>query len=488
MNQFAVQFPKLGLNFNISREAFVIGDFAIYWYAILIAVGAILAVIYGLNRAKKYGIDPDKLLDVAIVALISGIIGARLYYVLFNLDSYGSFLDIINIRDGGLAIYGGLIFGILGAFIVSRFNKMKFRPGLDIAAGGFFIGQAIGRWGNLVNQEAFGVNTDLPFGMYSTKTEEYLQNVGWDLFKQGINVDPSAPVHPCFLYESVLCIIGFIILLFYFKKRKFDGELFLFYCAWYGAGRGVIEGLRTDSLMVGPFRVSQVLSFAVCIIAIALIVYLRIKIAKRRKTDPDYLMLYVDTKESKMQFADSDETVIENSYIHLSSAEELLDKAQKNIDRLCTDDLDEGEGEVEVESELEEIANDLSSPEDLISLADKQVELAYAKLFAASSLLEKFTLGDVEETIEEGEEEALENEDIEEEAEENLFDERVEELSLRIESARAYIEELYAIADEAKAKLESEDEEDDEEDEEEIIDSVSDEADEIDIPSPNDNK
>lgn len=488
MNQFAVQFPKLGLNFNISREAFVIGEFAIYWYAILIAVGAILAVIYGLNRARKYGIDPDKLLDVAIVALVSGIIGARLYYVIFNLDSYSSFLDIINIRDGGLAIYGGLIFGILGAFIVSRFNKMKFLPALDIAAGGFFIGQAIGRWGNFVNQEAFGINTDLPFGMYSDKTEEYLRTVGWDLFKQGINVDPTAPVHPCFLYESVLCIVGFIIILFYFKKRKFDGELFLFYCAWYGAGRGVIEGLRTDSLMVGPFRVSQVLSFAVCIIAVALIIYLRIKIAKRRKTDPDYLMLYVDTKESKMQFADSEETVIENSFVHLSGAQELLDKAQKNIDRLCTDELEESEEETEVSNELEEIANDLSSPEELISLTDKQVELAYAKLFAASSLLERFTQGEVDETVEEGEEdESAKTEQTEEETE-TVFDERVEELSLKIASAKAYIEELYAIANEAKENLENQDQEEENEEEEEIIDSVSDEADEIDIPSPNDNK
>ena len=152
METVAVAFPKLNLEFNISRVAFTIGEFSVYWYAIFIAVGTILAVIYSMTQAKKYGIDSDKLMDIGIVAILVGIVGARAYYVIFNLDSYSSFAQMINIRDGGLAIYGGLIFGILAAFIVSRINKCRFIPSLDIAAGGFFIGQAIGRWGNFVNQ------------------------------------------------------------------------------------------------------------------------------------------------------------------------------------------------------------------------------------------------------------------------------------------------------------------------------------------------
>ena len=117
----------------------------------------------------------------------------------------------------------------------------------------------------------------------------------WELYNEGVSVDPSMPVHPCFLYESVWCIVGFLIILLYRKFRKFDGEIFLFYCAWYGLGRGIIEGLRTDSLYIGVFKVSQLLSFAICLVAVILIVFFRIKIAKKRKTDPDYLMLYVNT-------------------------------------------------------------------------------------------------------------------------------------------------------------------------------------------------
>ena len=243
MEKYIVEFPKLDLEFTLTREAFVIGDFAVYWYAVLIALGTILAVVYGITQAKKYGVNSDKLLDLAIVGLVFGIIGARAYYVIFNFDTYDSLWDMINIRDGGLAIYGGIICGPLAAFIASRINKTRFLPCLDLCAGGFLIGQAIGRWGNFVNQEAFGTNTDSIFGMYSQKTHDYLESVGWELFKEGVEVNPAEPVHPCFLYESFLCIIGFlIIVLLYRHIRKFDGEIFLFYTAWYGLGRSIIEG------------------------------------------------------------------------------------------------------------------------------------------------------------------------------------------------------------------------------------------------------
>ncbi len=486
MEGTVVSFPKLNIDLTVNREAFAIGDFAIYWYAIFIAVGAILAVIYAMAQAKKYGIDSDKLLDVGIVSILFGIVGARAYYVLFNLDNYTSFADMLNIRDGGLAIYGGLILGILAGFITTRINKCRFLPSLDIAAGAFFIGQAIGRWGNFTNQEAFGYNTDSIFGMYSQKTEEYLTTYGWSLFKQGIDVNPADPVHPCFLYESIWCILGFLaIILFYRKIRKFDGEIFLFYCAWYGLGRGFIEGLRTDSLYIGDFRVSQLLSFGICAIAIIAIIALRIKIAKERKVNPEFLMLYVDTEESKAQFIDDDKTVIEKAEAMLFEAAETLDTAQSKLNKLSGE---KAEGE-----SLEDMAEELSSPQDNLELIDKLIDLSFAKITVASTLIERFTEDEEEEISEEdiAELEALDgaDDDTQEESEELTFEEQTKLISEQIESAREYIAECYEIIEAQKAKLEEkEDENQNEEEEEEILDTVTDEADELDIPSPNENK
>ncbi len=480
MDKVLVQFPKLGLQFNVTREAFMIGDFAIYWYAILIAVGAILAIIYGLSHAKKYGVDPDKLIDIAIFALVFGIIGARLYYVVFNLESYTSFADVINIRDGGLAIYGGLIFGIIAGFIVCKINKTKFLPALDIAAGGFFIGQAIGRWGNFVNQEAFGVNTNSIFGMYSESTESYLSSVGWELFKQGVEVDPTKPVHPCFLYESIWCAIGFAIILLYRKHRKFDGEVFLFYAAWYGTGRAFIEGLRTDSLMVGGFRVSQVLSIVAAVLAVAIIVALRIKIAKERKTNPDYLMLYADTKESRAQFVEAPEVLLQKAEVLLIEAENTLNDAERNVNRLC--------GEAEASENLEELANELMTEGETLQLIDKQIELVITKISLASSIIDEvYDNGENEEETEE-----ITDEDQDEDEAESA--DEIEAIKLEIASAREYLKECFDTISDARELLEKENElvapEENEEEREahEILDTVIDEGEEISESSPNESK
>ncbi len=476
MEKVLVEFPKLGLQFNVTREAFMIGDFAIYWYAILIAVGAILAIIYAITNAKKYGINPDKLIDVAIFALVFGIIGARLYYVVFNLESYTSFADVINIRDGGLAIYGGLIVGILTGFIVCKINKTKFLPALDIAAGGFFIGQAIGRWGNFVNQEAFGVNTNSIFGMYSESTESYLSSVGWELFKQGVEVDPTKPVHPCFLYESIWCAIGFLVILLYRKHRKFDGEIFLFYAAWYGTGRAFIEGLRTDSLMVGHFRVSQVLSIAAAVLAVIVIAALRIKIAKQRKANPDYLMLYADTKESKAQFAEAPEALLQKAEVLLIEAENTLNDAERNISRLC--------GEAKASENLEELANELMTEEEALALADKQLELVLTKISLATSIIDEVYEGEnseIDEEIDEDEVEAVA------EAESKL-----DEIKQEIEDTREYLNECFGLINAAREQLEKESEPETEEIEEreahEILDTVIDEGEEVSESSPNESK
>ena len=494
MEEYVVEFPKLNLNFTLTREAFMIGDFAVYWYAVLIAVGTILAVVYGITQAKKYGVNSDKLLDLAIVGIIFGIIGARTYYVIFNFDTYDSFWDMVNIRDGGLAIYGGIICGPLAAFIASRINKTRFLPCLDLCAGGFLIGQAIGRWGNFVNQEAFGTNTDSIFGMYSSKTEAYLSDVGWELFKEGIEVNPSEPVHPCFLYESVLCLVGFLIIVLVYRHiRKFDGEIFLFYTAWYGLGRSIIEGLRTDSLMIGPFRVSQLLGASVCVLSVAAIVAIRIYISKKRKENPEFLMLYADTEESKRQFMDDDATVIEKAEVLILEAEDALLKSEQKLSGLYFDD-NHAEVDTEGEDELERLDDELTTPEQILELSEKFVDLALSKLHIASCLLERFGSDDEEETNL-AEQELLEEEDESTEAieaeESNDTAQRSEEISESIASTREFIAELKEIIEAQKLLLESKDEAEEEKEPEEnieIIDTVSDEADELDEPNPNANK
>lgn len=484
MDTVAVSFPYLNLNFNITREAFVIGDFAIYWYAVIIAVGAVLAVIYGMTQAKKYGVNSDKLIDLAIVALFFGIVGARLYYVLFNLENYKSLADIINLRDGGLGIYGGLILGVLAAFVTSRINKTRFLPCLDLAAGGFFIGQAIGRWGNFVNQEAFGTNTNSIFGMYSEKTQEYLSQNAWELFKAGIEVDPSAPVHPCFLYESVWCAIGFaVIILFYRHHRKFDGELMLFYAAWYGVGRAVIEGLRTDSLMIGPFRVSQLLSLILALSAVVAIVLIRLSIAKKRAENPEFLQLYVETEESKRQFMEDPIVVAQKAETLLSECTATLDSAEKTLENVF---------EMPKASEnLEQLANEMNTPEETILLVEKQIDLVYAKLSLVSSMVEEYIVTEQTEPITEEDGEIIS--DFEDDAESaDTLDARIDGAKEAIESARDYISELSESISFIKEGCSQNDEDTPEmsgaqREEHEILDTVEDE-DEIDIPSPNESK
>lgn len=290
-----VSFPGLGLEFTISADFITIGDFAIKWYGVLIALGVGAALAFAYIKAPKFGVDRDKFFDAVIYSVFSAIIFARVYYVIFSWSNYADDpLSALYIWDGGLAIYGAVIGGIgLGVFLARRY-KMNIAATLDIAGMAFLIGQAIGRWGNFTNQEAFGGNTTLPWGMTSESVVRYLEKVDSDLISAGIPIDADLPVHPCFLYESLWCILGFVFLYFHIKKRKFDGELFLMYLAWYGAGRAVIEGLRIDSLMIGSLRISQVLAILTVIISIALIIRKRSII--NRANDPSKFPLYVDSE------------------------------------------------------------------------------------------------------------------------------------------------------------------------------------------------
>lgn len=298
MFMHTVSFPKLGLEFHINPIAFSIGNVHIAWYGILIAVGILLAMFMAFKNCKRFGVNADKLVDVVLGGLIGGVVGARVYYVIFSWDQYKDNLSSIwHTWEGGMAIYGGIIGAFLVGGIVARVHKMHVLPVLDIAALGFLIGQGLGRWGNFINGEAFGCNTNLPWGMTGDRIVAYLsdsKNI-MALTELGITVDASAPVHPCFLYESIWCILGFVVLYIYSKHRRFDGEIFLMYLGWYSFERMFVEGLRTDSLMIGKIRVSQLLSgllFAAC-----LLTWLIIRSKIRSAHDDNYLRCYAYTEQ-----------------------------------------------------------------------------------------------------------------------------------------------------------------------------------------------
>lgn len=250
-----ISFPGLGLSFNPSRVAFSIGNKPIYWYGIIIAAGFLLAVYYAMRRADQFGLTQDNIIDMLICAVPLAIVGARAYYCLFSWNLYKDDpIRVLYIWEGGLAIYGGVIGAVIGLFLYTKVKKVKTSALLDIGGLGLLIGQSIGRWGNFMNREAFGAQTDSFLRMGLTDAN------GATIY-----------VHPTFLYESVWNAIGLLLLHFYSKRRKFDGQIFLMYLGWYGLGRMFIEGLRTDSLYVGSsnLRVSQLLA-GICFLAVVI--------------------------------------------------------------------------------------------------------------------------------------------------------------------------------------------------------------------------
>lgn len=304
-NPDIIQFPKLGWEFEINPTAFTVFGIEIQWYGIIIAFGLLLAVLYCFPRMKKFGIDSDRATDAVIGGVIGGIIGARLYFVFNKWEDYhkdtlkDTFLAIINTRNGGLAIYGGIIGALIVGLIICKIRKVRFLPMLDIAVIGFLIGQGIGRWGNFVNQEAFGINTDSFLGMTGGRIQSVINSemqIGGSMYENGLNMMWEQPVHPCFLYESLWCLLGFAIFALYSKHRKYDGQLLLMYMAWYGAERAVVEGLRTDSLMVGNVRISQLVSVIIFVSSVILQIIIGLKV----KRDPESHVLYVDTEESRL--------------------------------------------------------------------------------------------------------------------------------------------------------------------------------------------
>ena len=271
-----VEFPGLwGLKFTINRVAFEVFGIPIYWYGIIIASGFLLAVLLGMRNSKLAGIEPDSVLDLVLFAAPAAIICARLFYVIFSWEFFkDNPLDIVNTRKGGLAIYGGVLGAIAVAYFFSRKKKVGFFRLMDFGVPYLVMAQGIGRWGNFINQEAFGSATSLPWRMNS-------ETVNSELLALNNNIDLSIfGAHPTFLYESLWNFAVFFFLIWYRKRKKLDGEVFFLYMLLYGAGRFFIEGLRTDSLMLGSFRISQLLAALFVIIFTFLFIYRRKKVDK----------------------------------------------------------------------------------------------------------------------------------------------------------------------------------------------------------------
>ena len=254
-----ISFPSFGISINPSRIAFSIGAKPIYWYGIIIAVGFLLAVTYALRRSEKFGLTQDNIIDMLLCAVPCAIVCARLYYCLFSWEQYAENpIKLLYIWEGGLAIYGGVIGAVIGLIIITRIRHINTAAMLDIGGLGLLIGQSIGRWGNFFNREAFGAETD-------------------SFLRMGL-MDSSGNItyyHPTFLYESLWNVAGFILLHCLTKKRKYDGQLFTAYLGWYGLGRFMIEGLRTDSLYIPStnLRVSQLLAGICFITSCILLIY-----------------------------------------------------------------------------------------------------------------------------------------------------------------------------------------------------------------------
>ncbi len=280
-----VYFDGLGIDFNLPSVAFTLFGHQFHWYGIIIAFGFALAVLYGGRGAYKWKMSLDGMTDVLLWGTIFGIIGARVYYVAFEWEYYAKHLsEIPAIWNGGIAIYGGIIGALLGAAIGCKVGKIDYLNLLDLGALGLLIGQGIGRWGNFFNQEAFGTNTETAlFRMWSPKIKETLEASASALSAKGMDVDPALPVHPTFLYESVWCLLSFLILhIIVNKYRKFKGEIFMLYGVLYGAERMIVEGMRTDSLYIvnTNLRVSQLLSMIIVVVALAFFIFFMIRVKK----------------------------------------------------------------------------------------------------------------------------------------------------------------------------------------------------------------
>ena len=290
-----ISFPGLGIEtFTVNKVAFEIFGFDVRWYGIMIVLGMIMAFAYAMFRSKQEGFTKDDVLDMGLYIVIFGVLGARLYYVIMKWDTFvipgRSLWDnlgaLVNIRGGGLAIYGGVIAGALTIVIYSIIRKRNWLAAWDMVGPGVMIAQAMGRWGNFFNGEAYG-------GVVSEGHPLYFMRMG--LLPNNVTPGTMAYVHPTFLYESLWNILGFVLInLLIYPRKKFNGQVAMSYFAWYGFGRMLIEGLRTDSLYVGSIRVSQLVGLLCFIVFTTIIVVMLIRTKKQQllAQSEDYVPMY----------------------------------------------------------------------------------------------------------------------------------------------------------------------------------------------------
>jgi len=281
-----IEFPNLGIYLADVGKTITVFNFDIAFYGITIAVGMIMGIMIASWQAKRIGVNPDHVIDVAMYGIVFGVIGARIYYVVFSWDMYkNDLMSIFNLREGGLAIYGGIIAAVVTVIVFSKIKKLSAPLIFDTVGVGLVTGQAIGRWGNFFNREAFGEYTDSLLAMRlpidavrkSDVTElmrEHMETIDGVDFIQ---------VHPTYLYESLWCVMVLVIMILYTKYRKFDGELFLIYLLGYGAGRVWIEGLRTDQLLIPVvgLPVSQLLAGVLILSSLSVIIIVRMRLKKK---------------------------------------------------------------------------------------------------------------------------------------------------------------------------------------------------------------
>lgn len=286
----AISFPGLGIDLIDPPRTlpFTVFGKEIYLYGVVIALGFLLAIFYVRRRVKEFGTNFDLVTDAILITVPIAIVCARVYYVIFSWDVYrDNPISALYIWEGGLAIYGGVIGAILGLILFAKFRKQKLTPYLDMMSLGLLIGQSLGRWGNFFNREAYGAEITNSF-----------------FLRMGL-IDKTTGLvrywHPTFLYESVWNLVGLILLHFLSKKRKYDGQVFLAYLAWYGLGRVWIEGLRTDSLYLGSFRVSQLLAGASFAVATGLMLYIRFR------KHPDGSAMLVNRRPESVEEAEASE-------------------------------------------------------------------------------------------------------------------------------------------------------------------------------------
>ncbi len=274
-----ISFPGLGIGpFTVNRVAFSVGPFTVYWYGLIICLGLILGISYLYYRMRSYGMTSDNLTDIALAVIPSAIVGARLYYVLTSLEDYHSLYEAVAIWEGGLAIYGAVIAGAIAVYIVCRVKKFPTLKVYDSIAPAVMLGQIAGRWGNFFNAEAYGSAKVYEFfGLSVDISQASLSNP----FRMVIN---GMTVHPTFLYESAWNTLGFVLINIFWKKKRFDGQVLLWYISWYGLGRSIIEGFRTDSLYVGSVRISQLVGIVCFAVGVILSVYFNIK-ARNKTTE-----------------------------------------------------------------------------------------------------------------------------------------------------------------------------------------------------------